>query len=87
LTRTYTPSHWFAELQGIADGAGLPYSVIVQVHMIPELIQVKLVDFFLCLDFLIDFISELLPFLTFFHLIFDFLFRILFSDFFFFVLR
>jgi len=39
LTRDYTPAHWFDELQGLADGCGLTYTQIVQIHMLPELIQ------------------------------------------------
>jgi len=39
LTYDYTPDHWFEELRGFADGSGIDYSTIVQLHMIPELTQ------------------------------------------------
>lgn len=36
-TKDFWPAHWQEEMQGLADGAGVPYSQVVQVHMFPEL--------------------------------------------------
>jgi len=41
LTRPYIPDHWLEELQGLADGAGVSFSTVIQVHMFPELIQAQ----------------------------------------------
>ncbi|KYQ91363.1 acid ceramidase-like protein [Tieghemostelium lacteum] len=38
-TKKYTPSRFFEEMQGLADGAGLEYKTVLQVHMFPELIK------------------------------------------------
>eukprot|EP01125_Pyxidicula_operculata_P021953 TRINITY_DN878_c0_g1_i1.p1 TRINITY_DN878_c0_g1~~TRINITY_DN878_c0_g1_i1.p1 ORF type:complete len:425 (+),score=84.40 TRINITY_DN878_c0_g1_i1:435-1709(+) len=38
-TRSYTPSYFYDELRGIADGSGYDYNQIVRIHMFPELIQ------------------------------------------------
>eukprot|EP01129_Flabellula_baltica_P007984 TRINITY_DN3141_c5_g1_i1.p1 TRINITY_DN3141_c5_g1~~TRINITY_DN3141_c5_g1_i1.p1 ORF type:complete len:438 (+),score=105.66 TRINITY_DN3141_c5_g1_i1:88-1401(+) len=39
LTKGYTPDYWFEELRGIADGSGMSYNRILEIHMFPELIQ------------------------------------------------
>jgi len=38
-TRQYTPQHFFDEIQGFADGAGVDASVIIHLNMIPELVK------------------------------------------------
>jgi len=39
LTKPYTPDYYYEEMQGLADGSGVPYKQILQVHMLPELIK------------------------------------------------
>merc|ERR1712137_148908 len=39
LCKDYTPQHFKDEMQGLADGSGLPVQQIIQMHMIPELIK------------------------------------------------
>jgi predicted Zn-dependent protease with MMP-like domain len=39
LTKDFTPQHFFDEMQGLADGTGLEYKKILQLHMFPELIK------------------------------------------------
>lgn len=39
LTKGYTPSYFFEELQGFADGSGVDYMQVVRLHMFPELIK------------------------------------------------
>jgi hypothetical protein len=38
-TRDYTPSYFFDELKGLADGSGLDYQTLINLHMLPELTQ------------------------------------------------
>jgi len=39
LTYDYTPKDFYNELQGLADGSGIDYQHLVNMHMLPELIQ------------------------------------------------
>jgi len=39
LTKDFTPSYFYEELKGIADGSGLDEKMLIQVHMLPELIK------------------------------------------------
>jgi len=39
LTQPYTPPHFYEELHGLADGAGVPYATVARLHMFPELIR------------------------------------------------
>jgi hypothetical protein len=36
---THSPQHFFDEIQGFADGAGVDASVIIHLNMIPELVK------------------------------------------------
>jgi len=38
-TRSYTPEYFFEELHGLADGSGMDYQTLVNIHMLPELTQ------------------------------------------------
>ena len=51
LTKDYTPSYFFEEIQGLANGSGVDYILLRRAHMLPELIkvsfgQVKLINFY-----------------------------------------
>lgn len=37
ITKRYTPDYWFQEMQGLADGSGIAYTKILEMHMIGEL--------------------------------------------------
>lgn len=39
MTKQYTPSRFYEEIQGIADGSGVPYNQIRGMAMLPELIK------------------------------------------------
>lgn len=39
LTELYTPKHFLEELRGLAAGSGLDYSLLLRVHMLPELVK------------------------------------------------
>ncbi|EGC40223.1 hypothetical protein DICPUDRAFT_146951 [Dictyostelium purpureum] len=39
LTKKHTPEHFFEEMRGLADGSGVAYNTILQLHMFPELIK------------------------------------------------
>lgn len=39
LTYAYTPQAFFDEMAGMANGTGIPYNTILQVQMLPELVQ------------------------------------------------
>ena len=39
LTESYTPKHFLEELRGLAAGSGLDYSLLLRVHMLPELVK------------------------------------------------
>ncbi|EFA74526.1 acid ceramidase-like protein [Heterostelium album PN500] len=39
LTKDFTPQHFFDEMQGLADGSGIPYKTVLRLHMFPELIK------------------------------------------------
>jgi len=39
MTRFYTPDYWFEEIRGLADGSGMDYNRMLEIHMFPELIQ------------------------------------------------
>lgn len=41
LTKKYIPKYFLEELQGVADGAGIDYKLILRVHMLPELVKVS----------------------------------------------
>ncbi|EGG23749.1 acid ceramidase-like protein [Cavenderia fasciculata] len=36
-TRPFTPPYFYEELKGLADGSGVSYTLLLQVHMFPEL--------------------------------------------------
>jgi len=38
-TRSYTKDYFFEEMRGIADGSGMDYQTVINLHMLPELIQ------------------------------------------------
>eukprot|EP01121_Diplochlamys_sp_Union-15-3_P011240 TRINITY_DN3231_c0_g3_i2.p1 TRINITY_DN3231_c0_g3~~TRINITY_DN3231_c0_g3_i2.p1 ORF type:complete len:430 (-),score=64.57 TRINITY_DN3231_c0_g3_i2:65-1327(-) len=38
-TEAYTPQYFFDEIRGIADGSGVDYDELIQIHMFPELIK------------------------------------------------
>ena len=42
LHRTYTPKHFYSELRGLADGSGMDYKTLLRIHMLPELVKVRL---------------------------------------------
>ncbi|KJE94290.1 hypothetical protein CAOG_04958 [Capsaspora owczarzaki ATCC 30864] len=39
LTKAHTPQRFFDEMQGLADGSGIPYKQVINLHMFPELIK------------------------------------------------
>jgi len=39
LTKDYTPQSFYDEMKGLADGSGIDYKTILQIHMFPELIK------------------------------------------------
>jgi len=39
MTADYTPKHFFEEMRGMANSTGLSYETILNVHMLPELVQ------------------------------------------------
>lgn len=41
LTRKYTPAHWFDEIKGVAQGAGVDEKLVLQLQMFPELIKAQ----------------------------------------------
>ena len=38
--RKYTSEYFYEEMRGLADGSGLDYTLILRVHMLPELVKV-----------------------------------------------
>jgi len=38
-TESYTPGYFFEELRGLSDASGIDYQTLVNLHMLPELIQ------------------------------------------------
>ncbi|KYR00879.1 acid ceramidase-like protein [Tieghemostelium lacteum] len=38
-SKPYTPSYFYEEMQGVADGSGLPLKDVVRFHMLPELVK------------------------------------------------
>ena len=42
LTKDYTPSYFFEEIQGLANGSGVDYILLRRAHMLPELVKVSL---------------------------------------------
>jgi len=41
LTEAYTPTYFYDEIRGMAEGAGLDYDKALRVHMFPELIKAQ----------------------------------------------
>lgn len=41
LTKEYIPSYFIEELQGLAEGSGVDYQLLLRVHMLPELTKVS----------------------------------------------
>lgn len=39
LTKKYTSEYFYEEMRGLADGSGLDYTLILRVHMLPELVK------------------------------------------------
>ena len=41
LTKDYIPSYFIEELQGLANGSGVDYKLLLRAHMLPELVKVS----------------------------------------------
>ncbi len=52
ITAKYTPNYFFQEIQGLADGSGVPYNKLLWIHMIGELLKVRLFWPLPCTDLL-----------------------------------
>lgn len=39
LDKNYISSYWLDEIRGLADGSGLSYTKVLQLHMLPELVK------------------------------------------------
>jgi hypothetical protein len=37
VTRPYSPDYFYDEMRGLSDASGVPYEMVVRVHMLPEL--------------------------------------------------
>lgn len=41
MTKDYIPSYFIEEIQGLANGSGLDYKLLLRAHMLPELVKVR----------------------------------------------
>ena len=41
MTKDYIPSYFIEEIQGLANGSGLDYKLLLRAHMLPELVKVS----------------------------------------------
>lgn len=42
MTKDYIPSYFIEEIQGLANGSGVDYKLLLRAHMLPELVKVGL---------------------------------------------
>lgn len=40
FTKKYTPQYFLDELEGLANGSGVDYKLLLRLHMLPELVKV-----------------------------------------------
>ena len=41
LTKAYIPPYFIEEIQGLANGSGVDYKLLLRAHMLPELVKVS----------------------------------------------